>query len=419
MSPEFETLDFLSDSTIVDDPYPYYEFLRECPIRTVPPHDLIAVTGYDEAAAIWKDEENFSSCNSFGGPFHDLPIPPGADDISDLIAHFRESFPISEHLVTFDPPMHNKHRALMMRLMTPRRLQENEGFMARLADQLIDEFAEDGRADFIRAYASPFALLTIADLLGVPEEDHKRFWANYSHVAGALGQQAQGNPFAFIDDVFSEYVVDRRENPTGDVLTKLAQARFPDGSEPEVLDVVRIAVFLFAAGQGTTSHLLGSVMQRLADRPDLQQALRADPARIPVFIEEILRLESPVKANFRMVRRSVEIGDTPLRAGSTIMIMPGAANRDPRRFDDPVALRMDRANGREHIAFGRGNHACPGGPLARAEVRISLERLLDRLDDIRLNEASHGAPGDRRFTYDPSFMLRGLKTLHIEYKLKY
>jgi cytochrome P450 len=246
-SSEFETLDFLSDSSIVDDPYPYYEFLRECPIRTVPPHDLVAVTGYDEAVAIWKDEENFSSCNSFGGPFHDLPIPTDTDDVSDLIAQFRESFPISEHLITFDPPMHGKHRALMMRLMTPRRLQENEAFMARLADQLIDEFADDGRCDFIRSYASPFALLTIADLLGVPEEDHKRFWANYSHVAGALGEPPQGSPFAFLDDVFSKYVADRRANPTGDVLTKLAKARFPDDLEPEVLDVVRIAVFLFAA----------------------------------------------------------------------------------------------------------------------------------------------------------------------------
>jgi cytochrome P450 len=160
-------------------------------------------------------------------------------------------------------------------------------------------------------------------------------------------------------------------------------------------------------------------MQRLADCPDLQDTLRTDRDHIPFFIEEILRLESPVKANFRMVRRSVDVGDTRLKAGSTIMIMPGAANRDPRRFDDPVSMRVDRDNVREHIAFGRGNHACPGGPLARAEVRISVERLLDRLDDIRLDERVHGAAGDRKFTYDPSFMLRGLKVLHIQYKTKY
>ena len=413
---DFEQVDFLTERGLIDDPYPYYDFLRQCPVRRVPPHGVVAVTGYDEATATWRDEDAFSSCNSFGGPFPGLPVPPDGDDITELIERYRDVYPISEHLVTFDPPHHTKHRALLMRLITPRRLQENEAFMWRLADRLIDEFVEQGRCEFIQAYAYPFSLLTIADLLGVPEADHQRFRSRLeAHVAGALDRPASGDPFEFMNEFFADYVDDRRRAPRQDVLTKLALARFPDGSIPEVIDVVRIAAFLFAAGQGTTAHLLGSLLQRLADRPDLQDRLRAERDRITDFVEETLRIESPVKANFRLVRRSTRLGRVDLPAGTTVMIMPGAANRDGRRFDGPDEFRLDRPNVREHLAFGRGAHACPGGPLSRAEARVSLERLLDRLADIRIADAEHGPPGARRYRYDPSFMLRGLQALDLEF----
>ncbi len=412
----FETVDFLTDASLVDDPYPYYDFLRECPVRRVPPHEMVAVTGYDEARAIWQDDDAYSSCNSFGGPFPGLPTAPGDDDISELIEECRNAYPISEHMVTFDPPEHTKHRALLMRLMTPRRLVENEASMWRLADRQMDTFVSDGKCDFVQAFATPMAWLTIADLLGVPEADHHLFRAQLeAHVAGALGTHEQGNPFAFLDDLFAGYIDDRRRAPRGDVLTKLAQATFPDGSQPDLLDVVRIAVFLFAAGQGTTAHLLGSLIQALAEHSDLQAALRDDRGRIPAFIEETLRIESPVKANFRMVRRSTVLGGVEVPAGTTVMIMPGAANRDGRRFEDGGAFCLDRRNSRDHIAFGRGTHACPGAALARAEARISLERLLDRMRDIKISDAHHGPPGARRYSYDPSFMLRGIQALHIDF----
>jgi cytochrome P450 len=413
---DFETVDFLSEASIVDNPYPYYDYLRACPVQPVPPHNVLAVSGYDEAVAVWRDDGTYSSCNSFGGPFPGLPVEPEGDDITDLIERYRDVYPISEHMVTFDSPQHTRHRALLMRLITPRRLQENEAFMWQLADQQIDGFVDEGRCEFIRDYADPFAWLTIADLLGVPEEGHHLFRAQLdTHVAGALGSQAQGNPFAFLDDLFTGYVEDRRRAPRQDVITKLAQATFSDGSMPEVIDVVRIAVFLFAAGQGTTAHLLGSLLQRLAERPDLQAVVRDQRQHIPAFIEETLRIESPVKANFRLASRSTKLGGVDVPPGTTVMIMPGAANRDERRFEAGDEFRLDRPNVYQHIAFGRGTHACPGGPLARAEARISLERLLDRLGDIRVSEEQHGPPESRTYDWNPSFMLRGLKALHLEF----
>src|SRR5690606_4132146 len=185
---------------------------------------------------------------------------------------------------------------------------------------------------------------------------------------------------------------------------------------PEVIDGVRTATFLFAAGQETTAKLLGAALQILGDRPDIQQTLREDRSRIPVFIEECLRMESPVKTVFRMVRKSTTVGDLDAPAGTTVMVAPGAANRDPRRFENPHEFDIDRKNVREHLAFSRGIHSCPGAPLARVEGRVSIERLLDRLADIEIDADQHGGPGERNYTYEPTFILRGLTELNITFK---
>ena len=123
-----------------------------------------------------------------------------------------------------------------------------------------------------------------------------------------------------------------------------------------------------------------------------------------------------MKADFRLARRSTTVGGVDIPAGTPVMLLNGAANRDPRRFECPAEFHGDRDNAQTHIAFGRGAHSCPGGPLARAEGRISLERILDRMRDIRLSEEHHGPPGDRRFRYEPTWILRGLTELHLEFE---
>jgi cytochrome P450 len=180
--------------------------------------------------------------------------------------------------------------------------------------------------------------------------------------------------------------------------------------------VVRTATFLFAAGQETTAKLLSAALRFLGDQPELQQQLRDDRSLVPIFIEECLRMESPVKTVFRMARKTTTLGETPVPAGTTVMVSPGAANRDPRRFDHPHEFQLDRKNVREHIAFSRGIHSCPGAPLARVEGRVSVERILDRLADITIDEEFHGPAGRRHYTYEPTFILRGLTELHIKFK---
>jgi cytochrome P450 family 150 subfamily A5 len=180
--------------------------------------------------------------------------------------------------------------------------------------------------------------------------------------------------------------------------------------------VVRVAVNLFAAGQETTVRLLGSALKFVAERPELQHLLRDERNQIPNFVEEVLRIESPVKGDFRLSRVPCAIGGVGIPAGSTMMVLNGAANRDPRKFEDPADLRVDRSNARQHVAFGHGIHTCPGAPLARAEARVSLERLLDRLGGITISEAKHGPAGDHHFRYVPTFMLRGLASLHLDFE---
>jgi cytochrome P450 len=320
-----------------------------------------------------------------------------------------------------DPPDHTRERALLMRLLTPRRLKQNEAFMWRLADQQLDEFLVGGRCEFIRAYTQPFAMLVVADLLGAPAADHRRFREGFGLMRG-IGEVGAGdrrnvgeNPLAWLDEWFAAYIEDRRREPRQDVLTDLALATYPDGSTPPVSSVVRTATFLFAAGQETTARLLAAALKHLAEHGELQDELRVHKDLIPDFIDEVLRVESPVKADFRLARRTTSVGDVEIQAGTPVMLLNGAANRDPRRFECPHDFRLDRPNAQAHIAFGRGIHSCPGGPLARAEARVSLDRVLDRMGDIRLSEEHHGPAGARRFRYEPTWVLRGLSELHLEF----
>jgi cytochrome P450 len=419
---DWRTIDYFGDDALVEDPYPYFEELRaECPVLTMPHLGVVAVTGYDEASEVYRDVDTFSSCNSVIGPYATFPVPLEGDDISEIIDRYRDQLPMHEHMVTMDPPQHTRERALVMRLLTPRRLKDNEAFMRRLAEQQLDEFVADGHCEFISAYAQPFAMLVVADVLGVPEADHARFREGFG-LTGTVGKVGAGQPsnptpnaLAWLDEWFERYIEDRRRSPRADVLTDLALATYPDGSTPPVTNVVRTATFLFAAGQETTARLLAAALKHLAEHPELQDELRTNRDLIPDFIEEVLRMESPVKTDFRLTRRSTTVAGVDIPAGTPVMLLNGAANRDPRRFECPAEFRIDRPNLQAHIAFGRGHHSCPGGPLARVEGRVSLERILDRTRDIRLSGEHHGPPGARRFHYEPTWVLRGLTRLHLEF----
>jgi cytochrome P450 family 150 subfamily A5 len=160
--------------------------------------------------------------------------------------------------------------------------------------------------------------------------------------------------------------------------------------------------------------LLTFALRTIAERPDLQKLLRDDRERIPNFIEETLRLESPLRAQFRMTRVRTQLAGLDIPAGASLMMIPGACNRDPRVFERPREFDLDRPNSRQHFAFGQGIHTCAGAPLARAEGKVTLNRFLDRTSDIGISERAHGPAGARRYEYLPTFFLRGLQRLELE-----
>lgn len=412
--------DFFMDLALVDDPYPYLDGLRaQGPAVALPAHNVLAVTGFEEAAAVHLDTETFSAVNAVTGPLPPLPFAPEGADITGQIEAHRARMPFGEELLTLDPPRHTPLRSLTMRLFTPRRLKEMEPAIAGIADRLIDEFEGEGACELVRDFATPFSTLVIAELLGVPEEDRAEFRARLGPPAsqvGSAGAQPIVSPLEFRRDKFLGYVAERRRRPRRDILSDLANAEYPDGSTPPAEDVVRVASLLFGAGQDTTAHLLGNAMRLIAEDPALQTALRYDAAAMPGFIEEVLRHSGPVKATFRLARKATEIAGVPVPAGTHVMIATAAANRDPRRFEAPGEFRPGRPGAKEHLSFGRGAHTCPGAALARAEARIALDRLLARLAPIAVDESRHGGPGERRFAYAPTYIFRALKELHLRFE---
>jgi cytochrome P450 family 150 subfamily A5 len=425
---DFADVDLFRDPDLPQNPYDFYDWVREQgPVWYYPRWDVWLITGHDEAIAVYHDQDKWSSCNTVSGPFVKLPVPLEGDDISEIIEEHRDGLPFSDQLPSFDPPKHTAQRGLLMRLITPKRLKENEESMWGLADRTIDEFFDRRECDVIPEYALPFTLMVVADLLGVPDADRDEIRAKLASrdrpmakfraslvQEGGAGELSH-KPLEFLYERFTAYIEDRRRSPRDDIMTELAEARFPDGSLPPVDDVMRIAANLFSAGGETTARLITMSLRRLADDPDLQQQLRADPALMAPFVEEQLRIESPLKGSFRLARVPATVGGIALPAGTTVFLMPDAANRDPRQFECPAEFRLDRTNGRMHLGFGHGIHSCAGAPLARAETKVTIQRFLDRTAELRISAAHHGPADGRRFEYDPTYMLRGLRSLHLEF----
>jgi cytochrome P450 family 150 subfamily A5 len=424
---DFAAHDFFRSDRFIDDPYAYFDYLRDqSPVVREPHQGIVMVTGYNEALEVYNDPVRFSNCMSTTGPFAGCPIPLAGheqDDISELIEAYRDQTAFSDQLPTMDPPEHTAHRALLMSLITPKRLRENEDFMWKLADEQIDTFLSRGECEFMDDFAQPFAVLVVSDLLGVPAEDRIEFRKHLIRVEQESGGAVVGgtdggvhhSPLQWLYDKFSAYIEDRRRHPREDILTGLAKATFPGGAVPEPIDVARIAANLFAAGQETTVRLLSYAFKVVGECPDLQQRLREDRGLIPNFVEECLRIEGPVKGDFRLAKKPTSLGGVDFPAGTFLYVSNSAANRDSRKFEDPGEFRLDRKNARLHVAFGAGRHACPGAPLARAEAVVSLNRMFDRTSDIRISEKVHGPAGARRYSYLPTFILRGLTRINLEF----
>lgn len=417
-----EARDYFTDHNVLLDPFEFFRNIyAQGPVYRIPGKDYLMVTGFEECEEVVKNSEDFSSIFSFSpyGAGAPLPFTPQGDDISDQIEAQRRP---EDLLVTQDGAFHAANRSILSKLFTPSRLRDNETFMKEDAGKLVKEMTIRGECNFIDEFALPFSTNVISDLLGIPGDDRQLFadtLATTPPIGGAIKEddlRTQVPHFDFMSNFFERYIRERRANPKHDVLHELATATYPDGSTPDLMEIVKLALFLFLGGRDSAAKFIASCVLYAAETPGVQQKLRKDRKIIPSFIEEVLRLQGTTKATFRLARRNTRIGDTEIPAGTKVVVAFAAANRDPRRWENPDSFQLDRPKIREHLAFGRGPHMCLGAPLARTEARIVLNQLFDHTSDFFLNDDLHGKPGNRNIQFEPSYIVRGLSNLHLVLK---
>jgi cytochrome P450 len=350
----------------------------------------VGVVGYENLVRIATDNEHFS--RSIPAQMARLGLgesPPSPE----VVALQRELIPAVPALFTADPPLHTRHRRLVNQAFAPRRIRELEPKLVDLAHELIDGFAPDGRAEFVSAFAIPFPLGMITDMLGVPRADTATMkrWTDdmLAGVADVLSDErrlAVTRSALDFQRYFLELIAVRRRAPAADVLSDLIAARLPDGSSLSDAELLTIIGQIAVAGHETSTNFLGNALVMLLRDEALTERLRADRSLIPSFVEEALRADPPLHCSYRRSTVRQDLDGVPIEPDQHVALFWAAAGYDEAVFDDPLAVRLDREGARRHLAFGYGTHFCVGNELARQEARIALGALLDRLPDLRLDE---------------------------------
>jgi cytochrome P450 len=356
------------DFDIDTDPYPTWRRMRdEAPLYYNERHDFYALSRFEDVRRCLADWKTYIS---------------GKGSVLELIKSGMEIPPGS--ILFEDPPAHDEHRSLLSRVFTPRAMNAIEPEVRRFCGRTLDPLVGTGHFDFIHDLAAEMPMRVIGMLLGIPEEDQVAIRDRLDQslrLEEGTAPTAQGDLASVGGDGFAEYIDWRAEHPSDDLMTRLLQAEFVDTTgatrtltRQELLGYVGL---LAGAGNETTTRLIGWAGKLLAEHPEQRRELAADPSLIPGAIDELLRFESPSPVQARFVTEEVEHYDQTVPAGSVLLLMNGAANRDERKFPDPDRFDIHRTV-EQHLAFGYGIHFCLGSHLARLEGRIALEEVLRR-----------------------------------------
>ena len=408
-------------------PYPIFSALRdESPIHFSDKLGTWVCTKYEDIMEILHDTDRFSSLmptgprdgrSGFATAMEELAADPS---MADYFQTFLANAANAAVLLNADPPEHRRQRKAVNRAFRPTRLRSMEPMIEKVTSELIDEIINNGESEFVAEFAVGLPMTIIAVALGV-ETDNLATFKKWSDDL----VMPVGNPDPTTDKVrdylislseFNEFFGNllqlRRQEAQEDIISDVANAEVNDEmlNEAEMLSMLQ--QFL-VAGNETTTKLLTNLMHHLAVEDGLEEQLRNDPTLIDNFIEEGLRFEAPVGGLFRMAKEDTTVGNTQLCEGDHIWLIFAAANRDPQMFSEPDTFSVDRENARDHLAFGHGEHFCIGAMLARLEARIAIEQILERMENIRLVD------GKNSFEYEDTFVLRGLKELHIAFDARH
>lgn len=356
------------DPEVIADPYPVYRQLRDhAPVYWSPQASTWVLSRYDDVAAALIDPATYSSASGI------FPTPPGVD-MTQLFLPM---------LIMSDPPRHTQLRHLVSKAFTPRRIAGVEARIQTLVDDLLDQVSGAGTWDFVSGFAGPLPAIVIADMLGVPREDRDRFrtWSTTLIQSNPIrGEFGPGlDAAAALYEYFSTFLAERRAHPRDDLMTALVRAEV-DGEHLSEEELLGFCLLLLIAGHETTTNLLSNSAVVLAQHPESRRQLADNPALVPAAVEELLRYDSPVQGLGRTLTRQVDLHGQPMKAGDTVLLLFGSANRDDHAFPDADRFDINRRPERQ-VAFGRGIHFCLGASLARLEARIALQALLARHRD--------------------------------------
>lgn len=402
----------LMDPAVLQCPFPAYDWLvRESPVYRDEASGMVLISGYQMIREVLKDPVTYSNDIDW------LSLRPGGVPIASRELIEREGFYEHPTLSRLDDPVHKFKRSLIEKVFTASRVRKMDSGIRAIAHRLIDRFAGRGECDFVAEFASPLPCIVIAGQIGVPEEDIHLFrhWSDaiMARIGNLLSDEEDlaATRVTLESQHYLKAIIDRRRvDPHDDIVTGLIRATLPDGRHLDDAEIIALLSELLVGGNETTASSITSGLRLLIETPGLAKQLRENPGDMRNFVEEVLRLETPIQGLYRLVTRDTELGGVFLPKGTAINLRWAAANRDSSHFSCPAMMDLDRSNAGAHLTFGSGIHHCVGAPLARLEMVVSFTAMIERLEDIRYVNGFAGPE------YVPSFLQRSIVELPLAFR---
>ncbi len=401
----------LMDPAVQADPYRAYDVLRaQAPVYEMPGTGFFVVTSYEGLDRVIRDPATFS-----------IQIGPlgmsGLFRTREARNVFRERGWVVGTKLSTDPPEHDAYRSLIDVSFTAGRVRKSEPFIRAIIADLLARISPRGECEFVSEFCVPLPMRVIADRLGLPDEDLARLkvWSEawvepFSYAMTPERELVVATRMVELQHYLVAKLEEKRRAPREDILSDLANGLLRGERPLSTEEMLGIAEQALVGGNETTTNAIASGMRLLLRNPEALRELRDDPGLVRVFVEEVLRLESPTQGLLRTTTRDTELLGVPIPKGRMVHLRFGAANRDPAVFPDPARLDLRRRNAGAHMAFSQGEHHCLGAPLARQEMKLAFEMLLERWDEIEL------AVPDGTLEYLPSFTLRTLRVLPLRFR---
>ena len=411
----------LTSNQVQQCPYSAYKMLRDdAPVYQDPKTGFFIVTRYEYVRELLLDTENFSS--SFGAAAQKAESNINSDHVKQGVKLFEEKGWIpAPTLAGRDNPNHKEMRSIFDKAFRPSKIKELETIVEKTSYDLIDAFIDKGNCDWVKEFSVPLPLKIIGVQMGIENEEDlwkiKISTDAFFHRIGmmltkeqeleAIEREIEGQHY--FQPIFEKL----RKNPDDSLLSELVNTEIEEWGRTLNDNELHAEMMAdtFVGGSETTTNALSAGIKLLVENPDIWKRLKSDPDKyLKVFVEEVLRLESPVQSLMRTAAKDIIFHGVEIPKGSVVNVRYAAANRDERAFDEPEKINLDRKKAGSHMAFGSGTHHCLGAPLARRELWWGFKAALDRFKTINFSQNKND------FTYHPHYLLRALKELHIDFE---